>query len=226
MPGRDRLSQAPGPGIWELLFSLREGDEAHHTTHGLHPHWLLADDSKAAEPRRHLFFYAGSADTERRARLRSSLLSYRVVFGQPNQEVLLEEMHHKMMQGDFEENSRNVRSCWINLAPFDRAYLRALSLKRAKELIHQPRKVHTILAAVESMLKGRSELQSAAKEIERLVALVRDRLGEDRGTTDVDIEVLAGLWYLSNPFDQVFDGHPEVGLLDDLEVIRSVRAVT
>ena len=80
------------PSFWERIFAAVEnGPDVQRYKHGLHPHWAFEPAGGQVERiRRHLFFYDGSQDASRYEVLKERLALYRLVFGQPRQQDLLD----------------------------------------------------------------------------------------------------------------------------------------
>ena len=73
----------PGADLWQLMFGLA----THPNQPELEPYWLMPGPFKV---RRHVPLLPYTREIERFARLRRQLAAYRVVFGQPRQEELLD----------------------------------------------------------------------------------------------------------------------------------------
>jgi hypothetical protein len=111
--------------IWTLLFGNLDRDLATNgqTKHGLCPHWVYqpsnrstkeADDSMV---RRHLLFYASSRDVARYMQLKSALVLYRLVFGQPRQQDIVERIMSQLHSAEISKVGPILAEYTINLAP-------------------------------------------------------------------------------------------------------------
>jgi hypothetical protein len=113
--------------IWATIFAtLVASDESPSTKkHGLFPHWIYqalgesGEGTKGKEMvRRHLMFYARSSDVERYEQLKRSLSLYRLVFGQPRQQDIVERLIATFPQMNPTEIGRVFAKYTINLSPF------------------------------------------------------------------------------------------------------------
>lgn len=236
--GRDfpltSLRLNPGENVWKKSFEIvSETSKGNgRFKHGLFPHWIYehapgpgniagADHSML---RRHLLSYAGSRDQIRYADLKTALALYRLVFGQPRQQDILEQVSARHPNQNSQELSRALATYMINLSPFDpedalsRAQAEADRLLRnpdqLKELIRDvPKRISEIPACV---------LKEIETEIAPLLAVVKDDTGST--TTESRLAALTAILYLLDPYDAVPDRYGIVGYNDDIAVIRRTRA--
>lgn len=114
-----------GVNVWQSIFRVvtekKHGSGA--LSHGLFPHWIYqasgaAGADIAARPilRRHLLFYAGSRDREHYVNLKKSLSLYRLVFGQPRQQDILEQILAQHIIENTSDVNRSLSKYMINLS--------------------------------------------------------------------------------------------------------------
>jgi hypothetical protein len=108
------------PSFWERVFAaVSNAPDVQCYNHGLYPHWVFEPMGGQVERiRRHLFFYADSQDASRYEELKERLALYRLVFGQPCQQDLLDRIQRMVR----EESGRQVSHValtryMINLSP-------------------------------------------------------------------------------------------------------------
>lgn len=115
-----------GENLWESLFRVlaEKSHENGRFKHGLFPHWIYqsqggdrADIADQSIIRRHLLFYAGSRDRQHYVELKKALALYRLVFGQPRQQDILEQVFAQGLTQDPNELSRSLAKYMINLQP-------------------------------------------------------------------------------------------------------------
>jgi hypothetical protein len=113
--------------LWKSVF--RTVTEKSHGDgrfkHGLFPHWIYQSHAQhgvdVAEQliiRRHLLFYAGSRDRQHYLELKNALALYRLVFGQPRQQDLLEQVFVQGLAQQPHDLNRSLAKYMINLSPF------------------------------------------------------------------------------------------------------------
>jgi len=114
-----------GVNLWQSIFRIvtEKNDGSGTLSHGLFPHWIYqasgaADAELAARPllRRHLLFYAGSKDREHYINLKKSLSLYRLVFGQPRQQDILEQILAQHIIENTSDVNRSLSKYMINLS--------------------------------------------------------------------------------------------------------------
>lgn len=215
----DAIARKPGPQRYK---------------HGLFPHWVYdCHEDDAGKPaahvglRRHLYFYAASKDAHRYALLKERLALYRLVFGQPDQQALLDRIHRALAEtGESSESAREkVARYMINLSPMRDHHSREISADEARELLEAPASLVQLLDDVELIEGARgTELSSVRTDLQRLKALVRNHLaGRPSGRPQL-VAAVQALAYLRNPCDVIFDRHVGYGLEDDCEEIKSAAA--
>src|SRR5262249_43302309 len=89
------LSRNPWPKVFEIIESR---DDVQKYKHGLFPHWVYEcrNPNDTVRIRRHVPFFSTSRDASRYERLKAGLALYRLVFGQANQEDLLEDLEQRI----------------------------------------------------------------------------------------------------------------------------------
>ena len=236
--GRDfplpSLKLSSGENVWQKAFelaaknSMGKGD----FKHGLFPHWiyerLLGPENDArvgyAMLRRHLFSYGGSRDQIRYADLKTALALYRLVFGQPRQQDILDQVRASFPKADSQALSKALATYMINLSPFDAADALARAQAGADELLRNPVNLKQL---IQDMPKRLRELPvPVSKEIETEMADLLAVAGDESGHWSMgDRKVaLAAILYLLDPYDAVPDRFGIVGYSDDIAVIRQARA--
>src|SRR5262249_6972103 len=83
---------------WPALFdTIQRGGDVQKYKHGLYPHWIYEcrDPAQTVRIRRHTPFFSTSRDAAKYERLKTGLALYRLVFGQANQEDLLESLQQQ-----------------------------------------------------------------------------------------------------------------------------------
>lgn len=213
---------------WQWVFAaLGASPGLQRYKHGLYPHWVYeSDNGGGGGIRRHLLFYEQSADAERYERLKKSLVLYRLVFGQPRQEDLLEDLERRMRDAGIDIVATDVRrrlpGYMINLSPFDRGYAWERAEMEAEEIADDHVAVRRLLEDIERIRVARGdELRVVERELQELIHVAL--MGEASGTPARRRRhhALAALAYLRNPYDTEFDSHIEAGLEDDAAVVRS-----
>jgi hypothetical protein len=224
------------PWLW-VFQAIEESAGAERYKHGLYPHWVYEGSVTNGERlRRHLLFHSHSADVRRYAALKEGLALYRLVFGQPRQQDLVERLQREL--ADVEDVGDPVKlharlSCYmINLSPMDRSHAGWLAEIDARRLLDEQdadRRRETLGALV---LGTRRIQVERAEELAGVQADLEGLCTVAEGSWDGSEErqrvrwALRALFYVQNPYDRLFDVYPEEGLRDDVAVIReSARAI-
>lgn len=97
-------------GVWPRLFELAERRSGELSS-GLIPYWVASGPHKIE---RHVFSLPLSRDIGQHRALRRSLAVYRMVFGQPRQEDLMEWLLERLEE---DERERLMKNMLINLRP-------------------------------------------------------------------------------------------------------------
>jgi hypothetical protein len=212
---------------WQRVFGAIDREPGpQRCKHGLYPHWVYDGIRGPSERiRRHLFFYENSQDARRYAELKERLALYRLVFGQPRQQDLLERIQQKVRsEGDRVDIHHKLTRYMINLSPVRERHAHARAWRDADEVVKTPAMLADLVADVEELERERPvELASVKDHLQRLKNVVREHAA-GRGRDKAAVRRAAyALCYVRNPYDAVFDAHQELGLEDDCEVV--VRAV-
>jgi hypothetical protein len=218
---------------WMRVFdALSKHDDVQKYKHGLFPHWVYEcyDPGQTAHIQRHVPYFTTSRDAAKYERLKAGLALYRLVFGQVNQEDLLDDLHERL--GTLDEASRarilrRLSSYMLNLSPVRHAEAIRHSQEEADALLAGGSLdgVEKLLGAVDWLRQDRAdELAPVASELDAVVAFVRRSLAEgDTHSVGVRTAVTA-LAYLRNPYDHVFDLQIEGGFDDDIAELRKAYA--
>lgn len=221
-----------GENLWNSVFRfLTEKSQSNgRFKHGLFPHWIYQPQPNSINGedcsllRRHLMFYAGSKDRKRYADLKNSLSLYRLVFGQPRQQDILDQVLAKQQFPDPHELHKSLAKYMINLSPFSPAHALQRAALEARRLLDDSLGLRDLLQSVvpDHLLKLPG---SVLKEIE---AEVRDLVKVAGGGVGPAIEerrhrAIAALLYLLDPYDAIHDRHGVLGYVDDIEVIQEAH---
>lgn len=218
---------------WQWVFTaLDQAESLQRYKHGLYPHWVYeSDDGATAGIRRHLFFYESSEDALRYRALKEGLALYRLVFGQPRQQDLLEVLAQKISQATIENLRFDLHASlsyyMINLSPFESGYSMERAEREAERILSDSddehrREVLNRLASDAARITAnrKEELAPVRADLDRLIAWIQE--GTNNGSARARTRrAVAALVYLRNPYDRLFDTHPEIGLSDDADVIRA-----
>lgn len=223
-----RLAEAASgghPSFWERVFSVvTSAPDLQRYKHGLYPHWVFEPRGGQVERiRRHLFFYADSQDASRYEELKERLALYRLVFGQPRQQDLLDRIQRTVRdESDRKVSHAALTRYMIDLSPLGKAHARVRAALEADGIADSPAKLGQLLRDVEQIEADRAvELLPVARDIHQLKAAVRQHIempNDDLGRLTVAVRALI---YLRDPYDALMDQHINLGLHDDLEEIRA-----
>jgi hypothetical protein len=219
---------------WTAVFgAIMASENPQKYKHGLFPHWVYECHDRQATVRiqRHVPFFATSRDALRYERLKAGLALYRLVFGQVNQQDLLEDLHAQieaLPQDEQERAFRRLASYMLNLSPVSHEEAIAHAAEEAADILSGKAGidgVERLLASVDRLRADRvSELSTVATELNGLTAIVR-RFLRDGGVASSNVRsAVIALAYLRNPYDRIFDLHVEGGLSDDIDIIRQTWA--
>jgi hypothetical protein len=136
-----------GENLWKSIFRMLT-EKTHGNgglKHGLFPHWIyqsqavhganIADQSII---RRHLLFYAGSRDRQHYVELKNALALYRLVFGQPRQQDILEQVFAQQLTQAPHDLTRSLARYMINLSPFGPAQVVHCANVEEQRLLSDP----------------------------------------------------------------------------------------
>jgi hypothetical protein len=219
---------------WPVVFdSILAADDDQKYKHGLFPHWIYEcrDPSQTVRIQRHVPVFSTSRDAAKYERLKTGLALYRLVFGQANQEDLLQDLHTQielLSSAEQDQVLKRLASYMLNLSPIGHAQALQHAQIEADELLSDRTAggLERLLADVERMRdERRADLASVDVELGHLLECVR-------GTGDVSgagkksavRSAVAALAYLRNPYDRVFDLHVEGGFVDDVAIIKEAWA--
>lgn len=215
---------------WTIVFdAILAGDDPQKYKHGLFPHWVYEcrNPQETVRIQRHVPFFATSRDASRYERLKMGLALYRLVFGQVNQQDLLDDMHTRIEALPLEERERAFRrlaSYMLNLSPFSHEQALEHAAEEAEGLLATHPMRDSIAQLLRSIARLRVEraadLSPVSTELDTLVEVVQEFLSSGNGRSIAVRSALTALAYLRNPYDRIFDLHVEGGLSDDIDVIR------
>jgi hypothetical protein len=219
----ERVRADPAENIWARAFAAIEAESGAHTKHGLHPHWVFDGSRDDAERiRRHLFFYAESNDAARYHELKERLALYRLVFGQPRQQDLLDRIQRSLTtEHDLPGQHAALTRYMINLSPLEGRHAAERARLEAEHLVSEPNRLKRLLRDVAGIQRSRaSELSEVSTDLALLVALVQGHIDGNRVALRSLKTAVAALAYLRDPFDAHYDQHRHFGLQDDARRIR------
>lgn len=219
-----------GENLWKQVF-LALTKKSHGNgrfKHGLFPHWIyqsqVGDGSEQSILNRHLLFYSASSDRQHYAELKNALALYRLVFGQPRQQDILERIFAQKSTQDPQELNRLLSRYMINLSPFgpEHAYRRAK--QEAQRLLLDSEGMQNLLKGMPKHMERvpASVVSEIGKEVVDLIAVANGD-GELQDEA-LRLHALEAILYLLDPYDAVHDRHGEMGYADDIRVIREAHA--
>lgn len=214
--------------LWADLFvSLRDASTGiQRFKHGLYPHWIYQGGTGAcAMVRRHMAFYMGSKDVYRYQNLKLGLSLYRLVFGQPRQQDILETLLKKHPNADSSEVSKRLARYIINLSPIPDNYALHVASREANLLLKDAYRLARVLGEVRALVvrEAAVSLQSVHREIQDLIQIAEGVEEHVNARLGARILALQALLYLVNPYDAQYDFHEDIGYQDDIAYIREVH---
>lgn len=221
---------APGQrNVWSRLFEMLRTHPAgtQRFKHGLYPHWIYQPAKEDGHMiRRHLAFYSRSRDAIRYRELKLALTLYRLVFGQPRQQDIIESLLKMFPEVDPAEIDKKLAKYTINLCPIPRGHAARMAKQEARELAGNPQRLALTLEEVRSLVNRKStgELQPVTKEVHDLLHLAADGGDPSGAPLDRRIQAISFLLYLLNPYDDLYDFHDGIGYQDDIAKLRQVHA--
>ena len=218
---------------WAVVFeTLKDHDDVQKYKHGLFPHWVYEcqNPEHTVHIQRHVPYFSTSRDAAKYERLKAGLALYRLVFGQMNQEDLLDHLHTRL--GALDEGTRTkilgrLSSYMLNLSPMRHAEAVQHSQKEADTLLagQPPDGIAKLLEAIDWLRRDRpDDLKPVGRELDALVPFVRRALAEGNTESSRVRTAVAALAYLRNPYDHVFDLQIEGGFDDDIAELRKAYA--
>jgi uncharacterized membrane protein YkvA (DUF1232 family) len=220
---------AESQNLWSRLFEVlkRHPKGTQRFKHGLYPHWIYQPATADGHMiRRHLAFYSKSRDAIRYGELKRALTLYRLVFGQPRQQDIIESLLKMFPEAAPTEIDKKLAKYTINLSPIPKGHAARIAEQEAGELINDPLRLSLTLAEVRSLMEREStkELKPIVKEVENLMTLASDGSATSSLINSRRIQAITVLLYLLNPYDDLYDFHDGVGYQDDIEKVRQVHA--
>jgi hypothetical protein len=213
------------PSFWEHVFAcLDEAPDLQRYKHGLYPHWVFEPKGKDYERiRRHLFFYADSQDSSRYEELKVRLALYRLVFGQPRQQDLLDRIEQSARDEYGQDISHTVLTRYmINLSPLGEAHAHARASREAEKISASTSKLSQLLLDVDQIQADRrAELVSVETQLTYLKEVIRQHIESPDNDLARLTTAVRALISLRDPYDAIMDQHIGLGLQDDCAVIRS-----
>ena len=223
-----------GRNPWTLVFErILNDDDVQKYKHGLFPHWVYEcrRPEETVRIQRHVPFFNTSRDAQKYERLKAGLALYRLVFGQVNQEDLLENLQRQVEEITEEERDKVLRrlaSYMLNLSPIRQEQAIRFAQEEADGLLA----VHPASGGIDRLLQGVArirteravELSVVNEELDDLVRIVYHALAAGNTGSGGLRTAVAVLAYLRNPYDKIFDLQAEGGLDDDIAVVRDAWA--
>jgi uncharacterized membrane protein YkvA (DUF1232 family) len=221
-------NSGPARNPWPVVFeSILANDDNQKYKHGLFPHWIYECRNAADTVRiqRHVPVFSTSRDAAKYERLKTGLALYRLVFGQANQEDLLDGLQRQLETFSADEQERVLKrlaSYMLNLSPIGHEQALRHAEEEADGLLAGPvERVEKLLRDVERLRAERTaDVAPASTALEGLIAYVRGSLPPNRSRSNVLRSAVAALAYLRNPYDRIFDLHVEGGFTDDVAVVN------
>lgn len=217
--------------LWARTFEALEAEAGpRRSRHGLFPHWVFDPGTKSVEPptiRRHLYFYEESNDAGRYSELKERLALYRLVFGQPRQQDLLDRIQRNLSSGtDRAAQHAALTRYMINLSPMDGRHAMERARREAERVFDNATQLSRLLDEVDSMRNDRTaELAPVSGDLDELVALVQRRMDGAAVSEGKLKTAIAALAYLCDPFDALYDQHAHLGLEDDVRYVRKAAGI-
>lgn len=211
--------------FWDRVFSrVTEASDLQRYKHGLYPHWVFEPKKGQEEQiRRHLFFYADSQDASRYDELKERLALYRLVFGQPRQQDLLDQIQRSARhEAAGVAKLSTLARYMINLSPLGEAHARVRAAEEARQIVASAPKLEQLLRDVEDIeLQRKVELAGIERDLYTLKATIRQHIEMPSALSDRLTTAVQALVYLRDPYDAVVDHFIDLGLEDDILQIRA-----
>jgi len=220
----------PYDNVWRIVFQLLEQhDDPQRYKHGLYPHWVYEckDPQQTVRIQRHVPFFATSRDAAKYERLKTGLALYRLVFGQANQEDLLDRLQERidpLLPQERDRILRRLASYMLNLSPIGREQALRQASGEAAELLCAENRLAKVGKLINDVTRLReehpSELDDVSAELDGLMETIRNAFTADDTQSDKVRRAVGALAYVRNPYDHIFDLHVEGGFADDIDVVR------
>lgn len=214
---------------WMVIFSLLEVDDSgQRYKHGLYPHWIYEcrDPARTVGIERHVAFFDASRDAHRYSRLKAGLALYRLVFGQVNQEHLLDDLEdrlEKLPEHERVRAQRRLSGYMLNLSPIGSAEALKFANSEALRLLESdnPADLTQLVDDVIRIVSNHQlELGASIDLIDTLITRVQGAVQSGNRKSHVLRKAVTALCYLRNPYDQFFDGQSVGGFDDDIRVLQ------
>jgi hypothetical protein len=227
----ERIGASPSAAahsFWGRVFqAVESAPDSQRYKHGLYPHWIFESaQGRLQGINRHLLFYPDSQDEQRYQSLKERLALYRLVFGQPRQQDLLDQIQAAIRdKGTGGTGHLAVTRYMVNLSPLGAEHAHVRAEAEATEILSSPEQVRQLVADVEALQAERAEeLAGVLPSIDVLkrAALAHVTTPGDRPTAG--LTAVRALIYLRDPYDAVADEFRGLGLEDDVAVISAAAA--
>jgi uncharacterized membrane protein YkvA (DUF1232 family) len=216
--------------LWARVFKLLKTDTTgtQRFNHGLYPHWIYQPASGDSPMiRRHLAFHAGSRDIVRYRDLKGALSLYRLVFGQPRQQDIIDALLRKFSGANPTEIGMKLAKYTINLSPIPAGHASQSAKIEAHALAQDLEKLTFVLEKVRLLLETDSKalLDSVKPEVLFLVEVAAANHSSARISMSHRIDAIAALIYFLNPYDDIFDRHDGIGYQDDISFMKQTCSI-
>lgn len=214
---------------WLSVFDVvAQQDDVQRYKHGLFPHWIYEcrNPSMTVRIQRHVPYFSTSKDAARYERLKMGLALYRLVFGQVNQEDLLQRLEAQTAGDTPEEREaklKRIESYMLNLSPIGPQAAQLHAAEEAEVLLRPGTdfaELRRLIASVKTLLvQHPKELSDIRMKVEGLIRLVENAVDRGHSGSQEVHRAVAALAYLRNPYDHIFDHHVDGGFMDDIRLI-------
>lgn len=209
--------------FWGHIFNYVENntDVENILKKGIAPNWIYSGPQKI---NRHLYFCDFSRDHEKYKQLKEHLTYYRLAFGQPRQDDLVDYLASKMRNK--KDIGRYLPIYMINLAPDFSKGVKKRAMKYANAWIGDRKKVKKLIKEARIKLciakKVHPDIESHFKRM--LDYLKEWTCQENPFITDWEAKrIMAGLVYLLDPFDECCDYYRQTAYKDDVKFIETIE---
>lgn len=190
---------------------------------GSSPHWLYEGRNKL-ELKGHVFLYNFSKDVEKNERLKNELACYRLAFGQP--------LHNNMMEclikdvGDMERYKDYLTMHMIDLSPdFNKDIKQRISELSDKFLkVEDKVKLKELLEYAKKILKDAERYEKGiSKKFNPVINRLRQWVSGKKVNQKAVRLSLESLLYFLDPFDEKCDYHKQGAFRDDVEFLERME---